>query len=325
MNNFPLKTLLISFLLCVGIVLRADCSPKMQSQVLICGICKDIAQAIPNTITNIEKLGNRFTDYKVVIYENNSSDKTADLIKKWALKNKKVIFISENVPNSKLSSISRTEKIARARNKILEEVRKLNYKKYSVLIMADLDFMTQWPIDEIVHSTKLLENCDCITANGIRGEYYWDRYAFRSEEHPFGPEMIGDIWWDKLVNSWFVLEKDELYPVYSAFGGLALYRTKSILSASYSGKVTKDLEAFYKMLFPLIDQNNFYKKEYLKNLNLPANLNDLNKIAFQLNTLSQSPENYPFVTCCEHVTLHASMALNGYNRIFINPKLIMKY
>ncbi|MFV0339465.1 MAG: hypothetical protein ACK5MA_02380 [Parachlamydiaceae bacterium] len=43
----------------------------MPEKILICGVCKDVELAVGPSIRNIEKLGKRFQDYTVIIYENN--------------------------------------------------------------------------------------------------------------------------------------------------------------------------------------------------------------------------------------------------------------
>jgi hypothetical protein len=215
---------------------------EINEKVLICGVCKDIASSVPNTIKNIEKLGSKFTDYSVIIYENNSQDATNSLLSAWAKRSKKVVFLSETLSAHDLPS-TREERIARARNIVLAKAKSLNSEEYKYLIMADLDFNGPWPIAEIVSSLKRKIKWDCISANGINKIFknektsrlvYWDRYAFRNKRYPVGPEIVGASWWKDLQKEWFYLSKTHLVPVYSAFGGLAIYKTSTILRFSYS-------------------------------------------------------------------------------------------
>ena len=86
-----------------------------------------------------------FEDYKVFIYENNSTDNTSALLSQWAAVNPKISFISETLPDC-LLQLPRTEKIARARNNLLNEIRKNYDSAFDYLIMADLDIPSSWPI-----------------------------------------------------------------------------------------------------------------------------------------------------------------------------------
>jgi hypothetical protein len=56
-------------------------------------VCKNVEKAVPNTIQSVNELGAKFVDYKVVIYENNSSDRTKELFREWAKDDSQVLFI----------------------------------------------------------------------------------------------------------------------------------------------------------------------------------------------------------------------------------------
>lgn len=296
-----------------------------KSKVLICGVCRNIEGSVYNTMKQMQMLGDQFLDYKIIIYENNSADNTAQLFKEFSLVNKKFTFLSENVSEALLLSLSRTEKIARARNIVLSEVRKMNYKDFEYLIMADLDFQTPWPINEILNTIKSPIKWDCVSANGIREfSNYWDRYAYRNETYPLGPELLGDRFWADLHSTWFSIENEKWLPVYSAFGGLAIYKTESIIKSSYSGKVDNNLKRYYKKIVNLLPKTNPQIQQYIQMIGYSPDSGSEIPIYFQQNTLENSLQTN-VIKCCEHVPLHASMALQGYGKFFINPKLIMRY
>ena len=127
--------------------------PTYPERVIICGIAKNVEKTLPNCFKNIEELGSRFSDYRVIIYQNNSGDRTADLLSQWAATNGRVLFLSETVPSEHLP-LSRTESIARARNVVLSAARRQDYEEYKYLIMADLDISSSWPIDEIMRTVE---------------------------------------------------------------------------------------------------------------------------------------------------------------------------
>lgn len=297
-----------------------------QEKILICGVCKDIDFAVGNTIRNIEKLGKRFSDYAVIIYENNSTDMTPQLYADWARRNSHVVFVSENLAAHELPG-SREERIARARNIVLDIARDEKYDDFTHLIMVDLDFTHAWPISEIVETVQMQGDWHCISANGVkRSGSYWDRYAFRDAKFPFGPELLGHDWWNQLFKTWFEIKGDNPRPVYSAFGGLAVYKRSAIIPFGYSGTVTEDLQNYYGLILPKLLPNNPHLLNYLRinRLGYDDQL-FLKPVIFECSPPSDQYEFYRRLVCCEHVTLHASMALNGFGNFFINPKLVMKY
>ena len=302
-----------------------------EKKVLICGVCRDVAQSVPTTIMNIERLGRNFNDYAVIIYENNSKDATATLLKQWAEKNNKVIFMSEIRTQSQLlegvrchdfnGASSRMERIAYARNRLLTVAREERFDDFDYLIMADLDFNKPWSIKAIVETIEKIKDWDCITANGVlpNGNYY-DKFAFRNADFPFGPELLGENWWFGIGPGSFKLEGSSLVPVYSAFGGLAIYKRKTIINFSYYGYVTDDLRADFEAILPSIPVSHPHIQKYLQMNGIAASRFPSVPIQFCNNS---GYYNYP--VCCEHITLHASMRRHGFGKIYINPKIRMRY
>ena len=293
--------------------------------IVICGVCRNVSSAADNTIRNIEQLGSNFSDYAVIIYENNSTDDTAARFANWEKTNSHVVFLSETLSKKKLAA-SRTVRIANARNKVLDIVRKKKYEKYKYLIMVDLDFTHPWPIDEIIRTIHQPFDWDCISANGITASgIYYDRFAYRSTDFPFGPELLDHEFWTDLPpdynGTWFRLPPNGLPRVYSAFGGLAIYKTDTIKKFSYSGTATKDLKKHYKNIVTAIAKDHAHLIRYQKITGQRAE----DKILFRKNCMEWQADTDETIAVCEHVTLHASMALKGYDGIYINPKLIMQY
>ena len=49
-----------------------------QSRTVICGLARNIATHLPGTMARIERLGSMFADYRVLVYENDSTDATRE-------------------------------------------------------------------------------------------------------------------------------------------------------------------------------------------------------------------------------------------------------
>lgn len=319
-------------------------------KVLICGICKDVEKAVPNTIRSVSELSAQFLDYRVIIYENNSKDNTKHLLQSWAKKDSHVIFISEDIPKKKLAKafamkiFNRSEALARARNIVLDEIMQKKYEDFKYVIWADLDFLEPWDVAHIVESIEQPEqDWDAILANGA-----YDLFALRDPEFPIGFELLGKKFWHRLheLRSRFSLNPTGPWrKVYSAFGGLGIYKRSSIQGCRYSGIVTKDLEKVvskwleqarkssdvcflkdYDQLLanhPIIDLyeeclNLNYRKKYPEEIGMRLkNSHGIGTIVWFSCTRKKS---LPWT--CEHIPFHASMILNGHDKIFINPRLL---
>jgi len=327
------------FLVFIGALHGASIPEK----VLICGIAKNVEKAIPNTIRSATELGSHFSDYRIIIYENNSSDQTKKLFRDWAKKDSRVLFHSEYLTKKKFEKTlsmgikNRTEMIARARNKVLDIAMQKKFNSYKYVIWADLDFLERWDIENIVDTILHPEQeWDAVFAYGA-----YDLFALRSSEWPLGAELIGAYYWEHLdrIRKEFILDKNGPWKkVYSAFGGFGIYQRDAIMGCRYSGIVTQDLEkvtiqwlaqAKEKKNIPFLKEYEEFLLKYQtieltgKNLanrdQYPADLG----IRFpngQITWFSCSPnETLPWT--CEHIPFHASMILKGRDRIFINPRI----
>lgn len=312
-------------------------------KVLICGVAKNVEKAVFNTICSAEALGDEFTDYQVVIYENNSSDLTKQLFSNWASQNKKVLFISENVIEGPL----REGRIARARNKILDLIMSPQYDSYKYVVMVDLDQRFFWDVQNIVDSVENPEcEWDAVFANGS-----YDQYALRAPEVPIGFELVGPYYWGDLYGSQTLrttLAKINFWgqpnwrKVYSAFGGLGIYKRDAIRGCRYSEFVTKDLECVIRdwLEDAYLDESTPLLEDYRKLLEevpiydireerVSSRQNYPEVIGVRLYNergcgditwfSCQKGSDLPFT--CEHIPFHASMTVRGHDKLYINPRL----
>ena len=58
-------------------------------------LARDCRDNLERNIVRVLEAGSFFSDYRVVVYENDSKDGTDDLIRKWAAENDKVVGICE--------------------------------------------------------------------------------------------------------------------------------------------------------------------------------------------------------------------------------------
>jgi hypothetical protein len=330
---------------------------KIQKNVIISGTCKDVALEIPYTIKIIEKIANLFENYQIIIYENNSYDNTKIILNNWAKKNNKVKIISEDFDQEYLNSLiinklidpwfgmySKTEILAMARNKLLKEIFKDNYSKFSHVIMMDLDFIIEPRYQAFSEIFSSNIKWDAVFANGI---YYKDkrlhsdRYAFRDQEQPFGCELFGDKHLNYLRGVSFKFN-DLWHPVISGFGGCAIYRKDSIKNCLYSGVVNQDLSKFIQNFIKKNKNHDFVRKYFgdLKKVNHYRYINSYDvkfkKFMDQDNGIiiknfndklvwRMSDYVYSYPAVCEHVPFHCAMINRGYDKLFIVPNFLFYY
>jgi hypothetical protein len=319
-------------------------------KVLICGIGKNIQNNIHNVMQSATRLGEHFLDYRIIIYENNSDDKSRRFLSRQAYRNPNLIFVSEYLEKKELAEQfqmkvhNRTEAIARARNKVLDIAMQKEYNDYKYVVWVDLDLSDPWDVDNILDTILYPEQeWDAVLANGA-----YDLFALRDPEFPIGFELIGNIFFDRLdeMRARFILDPNGPWRrVYSAFGGLGIYKRNAIKNCRYSGVVTKELETVALMWLerakneedvylldnylqllstaPIIDlykERLIKRKRYPDPIGLRLHKNGLGKIVWFSCT-----KNHTLPWTCEHVNFHASMILRGRDKIFINPRLISNW
>lgn len=324
---------------------------RIPHKVVICGVCKDVASRVPYSMKIMEKIGAMFDDYRIVVYENNSTDSTATILRAWANANFRVRAITEYVTPDELNKTCinrmqngeyfRPELIARARNIVLDIVMSPEYQDFEYLVWMDMDFILEPAYQGIQELFQANKQWDAVFAYGVAPDNnHWDWYALRDDVCPFGPELLGHYWFQpkKLQLS----PSGEWYPVYSAFGGFGIYKKKSIQGCRYSALVTRDLACCASTIMnshpfhAIIKKYRNDRKELRTIVSINAISPDLPDIVDQktgvvVSNASQdivwrmNSFTYKYPAVCEHVTFHASMIMNGYDKLFINPRLKFYY
>lgn len=323
-------------------------------KVLICGVCRNVESQLPYTMKIMQDIGGLFEDYRIIVYENNSTDRTSKMLNNWMRYNSRVVVKSEFVGKSELekvivnlntdNSFFRPELIARARNIVLDIAMSDLYQKYPYVIWMDMDFKRPPALEGIIETFTSNREWDAVFAYGIDPQgIYWDWYAFRDDVYPIGSELLGNDWW-YMPKKFSLNQTNDWYPVISAFGGCGIYKKSSILGCRYSALVTEDLELVAKQLITQGQCDSH--PQILKYLNGLKDLQSIVKVDFprpnlpkvedpKVGVLLHSFQDpviwkmstfvYQYPSVCEHVPFHASMIVNGHGKLFINPRLVFTY
>jgi hypothetical protein len=100
-------------------------------RVVFTGISRDNAKHLPEVMRHIEYIGQFFAEYRVIIFENDSTDATKLLLNLWKLFNSRVEIISQDFYNKKRPSI---KFLADARNQYLEALKAQQYSEFDIVM-----------------------------------------------------------------------------------------------------------------------------------------------------------------------------------------------
>jgi glycosyltransferase involved in cell wall biosynthesis len=198
------------------------------SNVLICGIARNIGKIAPYTFARIEATGRLFNNWHAFIYENDSTDDTKEQLKKWQTENDNVTIRCEDInppPFTDEQCLARRRCMAYARNQYLEFAREYVKKnRVHYIIIVDTDLEGGWSYHGLLNSIGHAKwdiigsnGINYFTINGKHGKGYYDTWALR-----------------KFGNFTVLPEPHDVIPVYdrgekmlrvnSCFGGMAIYK-----------------------------------------------------------------------------------------------------
>jgi hypothetical protein len=288
--------------------------------VAICGVVKNCGVRLQTNIKLALDFISHFQTGKVVIYENNSTDGITKQILQNYSNDSRFIIKSEDLPpdtkdTSKIWAYTdvtgsdhpcRIEQICNARNKLM----KLLPPDLDYLVMVDMDSLG-WSVSACVEAIRSTpDEWDVLYANGVNstGKVYYDLYALRMEpDHLFGPELLGEKFWNELQYFKIPITHDGRIPVKSAFGGLGIFKKAVIPHIKYDCIVTPEVAQFYSNIAnPPIETNTACSK-------FPGG-EMINGLYYKANS------GYDRPVVCEHVCLN--LALSSRFRIMIEPKLV---
>ena len=220
-------------------------------RVVIAGLARDLESILPLTIRRIEQLGQLFADYRVVIYENDSTDRTAELLRAWARDNPRVLAVCETLTdpvNPPTRCLSRAARMASYRARCQQAIRE-RWATFDHACLVDMDVQGGWSLDGVAH-TLAHDDWDFVGSYGViyrrhlarpNALVHYDAWAFRDDEQ-FTPLST------KAVNHRLYHRGQPLQPVTSCFGGLGIYRMPVYLAGHYDGSDVEHV-SFHRDLY----------------------------------------------------------------------------
>ena len=219
-------------------------------KVVFAGCAKNCSEFLPKTLENIRYYSSFFNESYTVIVENGSEDKTREILINNFTKNDNFLFCDQF---NKLPT--RGQRLESSRNLIIETIKhNENLKRCELFIMLDLDDMGTYKIDDqdFLNAINFLfskNDIAAVFANQL-GIYY-DMWTLRDNKlckNDFWVEVFKFLMANK--NSHDQLSKknfedakklvinkkiysfkrsDPPIPVFSAFGGLGIYKMQNVL------------------------------------------------------------------------------------------------
>ena len=261
----------------------------LDRKIVICSIVRDAEKGLRANIPIIEGLVQHFKDYTIIVFENDSKDSTKDILKMWANGDKMHVHVymdnrTQYRPTPKQSDVNcnpffskmRISKMVSLRNQYMEVLDTMNITA-DYLMVVDLD-VAQLNLSAILDTFNSEQEWDAVTANGysmgpnLRRRYH-DTYALTEYGDEKNPQTEAKI--KTLAEKYGSLKTtDKWIRVYSAFGGLAIYKFDAVKGLRYQ----------------LLD-------------------NDDKRVEVR----------------CEHYSIYKQMAEKGYDKVFINPSMKLKY
>ncbi|MFM7207142.1 MAG: hypothetical protein ACKO4T_10800 [Planctomycetaceae bacterium] len=219
-----------------GRACRRGYAVMARSRVAITGLARNLAAVLPLTIRRIETLAGCFADCRVVVFENDSTDGTRDVLRRWAAADRRITLSCEDCRdpvNPATRCLERADRMARYRRRCQELVLD-SCGGFAFTIVVDLDMLGGWSIDGLA-STFGHDGWDFVGSNGLvlrrRGLainhlQQYDTWALR-----FDPGLTP---LSTVVAAAYVYGRGEpLVPVTSCFGGLGVYTMAAYAAGRY--------------------------------------------------------------------------------------------
>lgn len=257
-----------------------------EKTVIICGIVRNAEKGLKRNIPVINKICDNFKDYRIVIYENDSTDNTKKVLTDWhqTCPDKVHVLLEDTVKKESIfpardvrrDPFIRTAKIGDCRNKYMKYIDEQGWEA-DYLIVVDMD-VARLDAQAIMTSFNSDMDWDAVGAFGYSTSpsfkrRYHDTYAlteYGDEKNPQTKEKI-----IALASKYGGLKPtDEWLRVFAAFGGMVIYRFDAVKGFRY----------------------------------VPIKNDD------------------PVVKIrCEHYGIAKYMAERGYDKFYINPAMVLKY
>lgn len=198
-------------------------------EILFSSLLKDNEKYIPYMFKIFQQIEKNLSDkyiFKYLIYTNDNTDNTLQLLKKYSGKNFEII--SENL-DEKMLSMGRVERLRHLREKILKKIRE---KKFDYLFLYDSDIYFNSSIIESLISNLNTSDYEAVVPNTLNQTnfFYYDLFSLKgTDKKPIGIDN-----YPRLLKFHKDCITKKKFEVESAFGGLFLTSYEKIKDSKIS-------------------------------------------------------------------------------------------
>ncbi len=224
-----------------------------KSKIVICSLARNVSHVFEKNKSRLEYICSKFDEYRIVLFENDSSDNSRELLSDWTKINKNVILLECCGLGSCICSLKtktgyeyggmsreRLSRMAMYREQYLNFVN-LYFKNFDYMLVMDFDLDGCININGLFDSIAK-EDWGAIFCNGrvsVPGTFglktiQYDSLAMLFMEDDYKPKSFktGDHL-SKLIKSEYNGYNSHFYQVKSAFNGYGIYKIKSLDGCSY--------------------------------------------------------------------------------------------
>lgn len=217
---------------------------------VIVAIARNAMPHLPNTLELVDELHGKFNDCRLYVYENDSTDETAQVLdafaatRQWATVEHETLGVLDDRGFQK----GRTRRLAACRTKCQEWVRR-NASSTAWTIVLDVDPHYGFSVDGVLHSIATLASLEVGAAqpgamasyslyrktdgDGRVGVAHYDAWAARIGSYRDRRDEAGGMAW---FSTLLVPVGCPPVALLSAFGGLCVYYTRAFLAGQYDGE-----------------------------------------------------------------------------------------
>ena len=239
--------------------------------IVICSLCRDVEDCIEHTKQKLERIGSLFGKYKIVLFENDSADGTADSLVRWAEQNDRVTVLKccallgdcKCDLNTKKGydlgwgSSERMAKMALYRNQYKMHVDH-ECSEYDYMMCYDFDLVGGIFLEGLIRTfdPRIEATWDAVCASGYQGmsmfqgfTMLYDSLAYVGMEQSFSAKTTMFKVYRTMNATCKKGIEHELVPIKSGFNGLAVYKIPSVRGIRYGSTTRCEHIDFHKQMY----------------------------------------------------------------------------
>lgn len=263
---------------------------RFNKSIIICSIVRNAEKGLRENVPVLQELCKKFVDYRVFVYENDSIDKTKRLLEEWSVSDSEHVFVSLNDNNcsATIPSQKETGKVSRFYSRRRIERMAMLRNQYMAYIEQqgwEADYLMVVDLDVARLSLEGI-------LNSFEHNYSWDAVT------AFGYSLAPNLH----------MRYHDTYAL-TEYGEENLPQTKDKIK-SLAGKYGKQKGSKeWVRVFSSFGGLAIYKFEAIKGLRYIALRNEDERVEMR----------------CEHYSIYKQMADRGFDKVYINPQMELKY